>query len=254
MNKTQAYWQYVIFSSQTALRSRVAGSYLGYLWWFLDPLLLMLVYILVFDIILQRGKPNFPVFLFAGLLPWKWFSGVLLQSTGSIRGRMNIIEQIAIPKYIFPLIELVVQSFLLLIGFFLILIMMIFFKLPWTLHLLELFFVLGVNSLLLYGLALFTSHWGVFFIDIKNILNIIVRLWFYLTPVFYDLANLPERLRFYWWCNPMTTMIESYRNIFIYGRSPYYSQLLIWLGISLLLIISGISLQEKYSNQYAKVK
>jgi ABC-type polysaccharide/polyol phosphate export permease len=151
-------------------------------------------------------------------------------------------------------VELTVQTFHFLTGFAVILGMMFFFKVSLSVHLLEFFVIAGVNAVLIYGLTLLVSHLGVFFLDIKNIMNILLRLLFYLTPIFYDVASLPERLRMIWWFNPLTTMIESYRNVVLYGRSPYYLQLFIWLVISSILLLTGIKIQQKYGNLYAKVK
>jgi len=253
MNRIEAYSQYILYAARITLQSRVAGSFFGYLWWVLDPLLMMLVFVLVFDVIFNKGKPNYPVFTFVGLISWKFFSSCLTDSTSSIKSKMSIIEQVPVPKFIFPLVELAVQLFLMLFGFAVLFLMLLVFGIPFTWHLLELPAILATNTAMAYGLMLFISHLGVFFTDIKNILASVLRFWMYLSPVFYDLSYVPESIRAYWWFNPLTPVIESYRNVTMYGRSPLYESLGLWFVLSLVIAALGILLQHRFQNIYAKV-
>lgn len=247
------YKDYIIYISRSEMKAESAGSFFGYLWWVLDPLMYMLIYMLIVMVIFQRGDQTFPIFVFCALIPWKWTMTVIANSADSIKGKSGILQQVYFPKFIFPLVRLIIQTVKFFFGLILLLIMVKLFKIKFTLYILGFFLIFFTHFIFLFSITLFVSHLGVFFKDIKNIIGFASRLWFYLSPGLYGLDRVPEKLRFIWMVNPITTFFESYRNVFMYGKPPLYLPLFVWTIISLVLIYLGLANLYKYDKNYMKV-
>ena len=252
-NDLKKFKEYIINSFFTGLALDNSRSYLGFVWWVLDPLMYMLIYIIVVSVILGRGEPNFPVFVFSGLLIWRWTSNTINQSTKSIIAKKNIINNVYIPKFIFPFVKNNINTFYFLISIFLLIILLIIYKIPFTWHFIEFIPVMIVQYLFNFGVSLWLSHLGVIYFDVDKIINVFIRAWYYLSPGLYSLDRVPELVRPFMWLNPLTTTIVSSRNVFLYGKSPEYLGLLIWGVISLIIIILGLRKVYYFDRAYAKV-
>lgn len=247
------YKDYVVYTVKSELKLQISGTFLGYLWWILDPLMYMLVYMLVVMVIFDRGGPDFPIYVFSALVPWKWTISSITDSTTSIKGKANILHQVYIPKFILPLIKCLINTSKFFFGILVLLIMLFFFNINYSFMNLTFFIVFAVHFLFVLGLSLNLAHVGVYFKDINNILNFLLKLWFYLSPALYQLESIPEKIRFLWWINPMTALFISYRNLFMYNLHPEYLFLGIWAVISLGLIYVGLKQLYKYDKIYTKV-
>ena len=211
------------------LKARYRGSVLGFLWSFLNPLLLLLTYTLVFTMILrvpqtERMSPYY-LFFFSGLLPWTWFSSSLAESAGVLISGGNLIKKVLFPAEVLPAVTVFANlgHFLLglpiLLGF-----LAIEGRISWTLLLLPLpIFVQLVLSL---GCALFLSALTVHFRDMGNILGHILQLWFFATPVLYDVEILQGTMRQLMRLNPMGHVILAYQQIFFFGHFDHWRGLL----------------------------
>lgn len=253
INDFKNYKDYVIYTVKSELKVQVSGTFLGYFWWILDPLMYMLVYMLVVMIIFDRGGPDFPIYVFSALVPWKWTVSSINDSTSSIKGKANILHQVYIPKFLLPLIKCLINTSKFFFGVLVLMVMIPFFNIDYSLINLTFFVVFAVHFLFILGLSLNLAHIGVYFKDINNILSFSIRLWFYLSPALYQIADIPERVRFLWWFNPMTTFYASYRNLFMYGEHPEYLFLGIWTLVSLGLIYVGLRHLYKHDKIYTKV-
>ena len=247
------YREYIITSITTSMRTDFANSYIGYLWWVLDPLLFMLVYVLIFQIILQTKIPNYPVFLMCSLLFWRWIASSIMQSTSSIISKRSILSQTYIPKFILPLTKIGINSMYFIFSIVVLLAFILIYGIPFTWHFIELVPLFVVSFLLIYGVGLWLSHLGVYFVDAERILQFILRIWYYVSPGVYAVANVPGTLRDFIWLNPLTPIFESSRNIFLYNQSPSYLMLGIWTVISLMLIYSGLKKLNKFDKTYTKI-
>ncbi|MCM1990271.1 ABC transporter permease [Oceanirhabdus seepicola] len=247
------YREYIKYATKSDLKVQVSSTYLGYFWWILDPIMQMLVYMVFVLIIFKKGEENFPIFIFSAILPWKWFISSIMDSTNAIRSKVGLLRQVYLPKFILPLNKVFVNTYKFLFSFIVLFVLVILFKVPITIHYLEIIIIFIINIIFICSLSLFFAHIGVYFKDIKNILVFSTKLWFYLTPCLYSLDRVPQNLRMLWWINPMTSFIESYRNVILYGKSPYYLMLSIWLIFSLILMHSSLKVLYKHDKNYTKV-
>ncbi len=252
-NDLKKYKEFIIYSIRSELKVNLTETYLGYIWWLLDPLMYMLVYILVVVVIFGRGDENYPIFIFSALLSWKWTATSIRTSTSSIKAKAGILHQTYIPKFILPFIKNCVSSIYYLFGLTMLVVLIKLFKVPFTFHIFEFIPIFITHFLFLFGIGTILAHLGVYFRDINNILNFVLRLWFYLSPGLYNLDMIPEKIRNLWWLNPMTTFYASYRNVFLYAQHPIYKPLVIWFVISIIVIILGLKYLYKFDKNYTKV-
>jgi lipopolysaccharide transport system permease protein/teichoic acid transport system permease protein len=219
-----------------------ANTALGQVWWVLDPLLQMLVYVVLVAVILRRGTPDYPLFLFAAILPWKWFSTTLNDATLSVTQRNSLIRQIQFPKLVLP----AAATFAGTVSFFVSLIALAIVYLaylhrlgPWLLFLPVICFVQLVFTL---AMAIGLAAINAFYRDIQNVLRHVVRLWFYMSPGLYSLDLLPEgTIKTLLSLNPFAVLFGAYRHV-IYGTPEGPSTAPDFLGLFLLLLVSFVLL------------
>lgn len=247
------YRDYINYNVIVNLKIKVSNTILGYFWWLLEPFLHMAIYTLIIVGIFDKGDRLFPLHVFCGLLSWKWFTSTLSYSSNCLKANSGILNQVYIPKFILPLQELISNLFRFLFGFLLIFIMMIFYKIIPTIHLLELVIVILLNGVFVFSLSLITMHIGVYVQDIRNLLSHINRIWWYLSPGIYSLTIIPEKYRWLYWLNPNTAFFESYRNIIIRGTSPNYIHLVAWAIVFLIILYLGLKLLYRNDRNYTKV-
>jgi ABC-type polysaccharide/polyol phosphate export permease len=237
------------------LKARYRGSMLGFLWSFLNPLLLMSVYALVFSVFMRWGMENYVVFLISGLLPWIWFSSSLLDSSGSIIGGGNLIKKVLFPAEVLPLVVVLSNFINFLLSLPIILLFAIIFKRPITGSLLALPVVMLVQMVLLFGLGLLFSALCVHYRDIQHILGNFLTLWFFLTPVIYPLEQVEARgaiVSLPVICNPVTPLVLAYQRIFFYGEFPDFGQLVVIAVLAVLVYLLGASIFERHRITFAE--
>ena len=234
------------------LKLRYRGSILGFFWSFLNPLLLMAVYALVFSVYMRIQMEHYPVFMFCGLLPWIWFSASLLEGVNSIVGRGDLITKAFFPPQILPMVTLLSN----LINFLLSLPILFIFL--WISHVVPAWplvtvpLILFVQLLFTLGMALALSALNVHFRDLTHILGNLLTLWFFVCPIIYPLKQVPERFRFLIDFNPMGLMTLMYQDVFFYNRFPDF-KVLGWLFVlGVVTIIAGNAIFNVYRESFAE--
>lgn len=252
------YRQMIFRLVRKELRGRYKGSALGFFWTFLNPLLQLIVYTMVFSVIMRSGIEKYYLFLFVALVPWIFFSSSLTGGATSILGSADMIKKIYFPREVMP-IAYVTSAFVNMILSFLV----VFAVLIVTgyginpVALLYLPIIMLVEYVLGLGIALLTSALTVFFRDLAYILGIVAMAWQFLTPVMYSQEMveeaLPESLLQIWNLNPMTPVINAYRDILYYKTTPQLSTLMaaVVLGAGILIIgeIVFVKLQRGFAEE-----
>ena len=210
------------------LKLRYQGSALGLLWTFINPLLLMCVYTLVFAIFLRIKVENYPVFLFCGLIPWVWFSTSILEGANSIIRGGNLITRTLFPPHVLPTVTVFSNLVNFLLSLPMLLIFLLFFKVRIGITLIGLPIIMVIQTLFTMGLVLMVSALNVHFRDIQHILGNLIMMWFFATPILYPWTSIPAKLKFIAYINPMSTLIKAYQDILFYGQFPNW----LFLGIT----------------------
>lgn len=247
---------------QADLSKTGADTLLGNVWWVLDPLLQMGVYV-VFVTLLIGGSgaiQDYPLFVFAAILPWKWFSAAINDAILSIVSRERIIKQVHFPKIILPVAASVSGIVNFAFGLIpLVMLILLFYRdrLSWTLILIPV--VAAVQFVFTLGLSIVASAVNVFYRDVGNLARHILRLWFYLSPALYSVekvnsvsANHPV-VGVLFGLNPFTVLFESYRAVAYDGVPPSWQGLGVLLVASIILLAVCTYVFKRMEPSFAKV-
>ncbi|MBP3937184.1 MAG: ABC transporter permease [Clostridia bacterium] len=262
------YKSYVLFAARADLKSEVAGSYLNWLWWLLDPLFQMLIYMFLMLVVFNKPIRFAIIFVFLGLTMWDLFNKTLMKSSRIIKENAHILKKIRMPKFLLVLQAMYVNGFKMFISLaltgVLMVVWMIFpidpsgrlalgWEALWFIPVLVTFF------LLVFGLSLIVTHIGVYVEDLRNVLQVALKLLFYMCGIFYQLGTMGIVKTHPWIgtvllkCNPISFLIQSARECLLYRNiyEPWW--LLLWFVLAVGLVLLGIRLIYKNENTYIKV-
>ena len=221
------------------LAMRYRGSALGFLWSFLNPLCLMVVYTIVFQYYIRFNTvENYTIFLFCGLLPWIWVTSGLLESTTSIVSSGHLITKSMFPAQILPLVAVITTMVNFLLSLPLLALFMYLAHLPFHASLLLLPLCIGLQALLLFGLGLLLSAVNVQFRDVQHILGNFLTLLFFLCPVVYPASTVPQAFRFTLDINPFAGLLMMYHSLILDGVVPglqSWVYITAWTGAALVV-------------------
>lgn len=218
------------------LKLRYRRSVLGMLWTLLNPLAQLLVLSLVFGLMLPLNIPNYTLFLFTGLLAWNWLQASVLAGAGSIVENRELIRRPGFPTAVLPLVTVVSYFIHFLLALPILLVFMVLSGVQISGAFLALPFIFITQFILSLGLIYFLAAVQVTFRDTQYLLGILLFLGFYLTPVFYDTATLPPELQTLYRLNPMVTILDSYRSVFVYAQAPAAAPLMVVGLLSAILL------------------
>lgn len=248
-----AYRQMVFSLVKRDLRGRYKGSVLGFLWTFINPLMQMLVYTLVFSVIMKSNIEKYYLFLFVALVPWMFFSASLTSGSESVISSSDIIRKIYFPREVLP-ISYVTTAFVNMLLSFIVIFAVIIISGHGInpIALLALPFVMIVEYFLALGIALLSSALTVYFRDLAYILGIIAMMWQFLTPVMYSSDIVPDRLRPLWNLNPMTPVVEAYRDILYYKQIPDFTTLMQAVILGIVVCVVGYMVFRRLQKGFAE--
>lgn len=235
------------------LQGRYKGSILGFFWTFLNPLLQLCVYTVVFSVIMRNEIEKFYLFLFVALVPWIFFSTSVSGGASVIRSQQDLVKKIYFPRQVLPIAFVTSQfinmllSLLVVFGVLLIAGTRLSFR-----ALVCLPVVMLVEYILAMGMAFLTSALTVYLRDLEYLLGIITMAWQFLTPVMYSIDSVPEKLRPIFNLNPMTPVIVAYRDILYYKQVPQLGTLLHGTIFGLILLLVGWIVFERLQHHFAE--
>lgn len=254
---------YVLYSARSELKAEVAGSFLSWLWWILDPLLYMLVYSFIALLVFKSGEPHFSVFVFIGLNIWQFFSKSVKTAVRLVTSNKNIVTKVYIPKHMFILEKMGVFGFKMMVSFALTAVFLLFdglffepvnigLYILWIVPLFALLFVIT------FAVSIIIMHFGVFIEDLLNIITVVLQLGFYVSGIFYSIesrlgakyALLSDILVN---VNPIALIITDMRSVIIGDGSLHFVALAIWTVIGAVLAVIGIKVIYKFENSYVKI-
>lgn len=233
------------------IRGKYKGSFLGVLWSFVNPLLMTLVYAIVFPFILRSGPEHYVTYIVIGILPWNFFTTVISQGTFTILGNAGIIKKVYFPREILPISVATSALVNFLISLPIIFLFLLFSGIGFSWYILLLPLVIICQYILSLGIIFITSAINVYIRDAEYIINFFIQMLFYATPILYESSLFGDKA----WIlslNPMTTIINSYRDILYSGIMPNLIQLGLVLVFSILLLLIGILVFRKLEKGFAE--
>ena len=247
------YLELVWYKALAELRAEAARAYLGFLWWIIEPVIYMAALYVVFVLVFQRGGPNFAPFLLCGLVVWKWFGSTITVSSNTISANAALMQQVYLPKYLFPAIVVVINTLKFLAVFAVLLIFLLVYGIEPSETWLSVPLVMVIQFLLISAIAGLVSAIVPFMPDFRLLLDNLMMLLFFLSGIFFDISSVSEKLQFLLRLNPMAVIIESYRTVLIDGQWPNGLHLAVVFAFSLIGIWFVGVVFRHYDRIYPKV-
>lgn len=248
------YLDLVLYRGISELRAEASRSYLGIIWWVMEPLLYVGVFYLVFETGLRRGGEGFVPYLLCGLVPWKWFDGTVKTASTILSSSVGLMRQLYLPKYLLPLSVVVTNT----LKFFIILAILLVFltlmganwlspALPWLAVVVfsQLLLILAVGGLAAALVPLLP--------DLRYVVSYGLTMLFFMSGIFFSLSDLSAEAQFYLKFNPMLHVIEAYRSILLHGAVPDLGVIgAVMLG-SLALLVGVAAMFHRFDRTYPRI-
>ncbi len=246
------YREFLKTSVLKEFRGKYKKSFLGVLWSFINPLLQLLIFSLVFSSIMKTGIKNYTVFLVVALIPWNFFNITMVQSTTTIVSNAGILKKVYFPREILP-VSIVTSNLLnFLISFVIIIGALLISGVGISLYILLIPFVILTQYILLIAFAFILSSITVYIRDLEYFINVLMMLWFYLNPIVYSVGSIPAKLRPIFDLNPMLHIINAYRDILFYQKMPNMLNLLYLFIICNVFLLIGYKIFKKLEKRFVE--
>jgi len=242
------------------LKKKGRDTLFGNVWWILDPLLQMAVYVVLVSIIFKRSEDDYALFIFAAILPWKWFSSAIGDAILSVSGQDKLIKQVQFPKLVLPVAAIlagIVQFAFGMIPLGALLVLLYPDRISMALFLIPV--VAFVQLIFTLALGILAAALNVFFRDIGNLSRHALRLWFYLSPALYGAAVIDEIAGSHQYIaqaikiNPFYAILNGYRSVIYYGEAPDWLALGSVLGVSIAFLVVSLWFFKRVEPTFAKV-
>ena len=234
------------------IRGKYKNSFLGVLWSFLNPLLQILVYAIVFPLILRNTQENYVIFLCCGLIPWTFFSTAISRSAFTMVENGNILKKVYFPREILPISVVTSEAANFLISTIIILAFVLFSGLGITKYVLLYPLIFIAQYLLLIAISFIVSSICVYIRDLQHFIGIFLQLLFYATPIVYAAETIPAEFAWILNLNPMTYIINGYRDIFYNQTMPDIKVLGTLIFVLIIVIVIGYMIFNKLQKGFAE--
>ncbi|MFN4212932.1 MAG: ABC transporter permease [Microgenomates group bacterium] len=237
------------------IKARYKQSFLGFFWIVLNPFFQMVIMSFVFSKILKianLGVP-YPLFIYAGLLPWLFMVNSLSSSMNVFISDASLIKKIYFPREILVLSTMLAKTFDFALSFLIFLAMMFFFKVPLTAFIFLFIPIFLIQFLFVYSLGLILAALNLYYRDVQYLFNLVITLWFYLTPVIYAVEFFPQKYRMIFQLNPMAVFINGYRQVLLGGGFFKWTSMLVALFLSLVLFLTAKKIFKKLEKNFADI-
>jgi len=250
-------WAYRELLGTLAMRDikvRYKQTVLGAAWAIIQPLMTMIIFTVIFGKLAKIPSEGFPypVFVYAALLPWTFFAGAVSTSGNSLVGSAQLVSKVYFPRLIIPLSSIGAGLVDLLISTGILLLLMLYFGVPWTTNILMAPFLMAGVIFCALGVGTILSALTVSYRDFRFVIPFMVQIWMYLTPVVYGVSFIPEKYRWMLLLNPMTGYIDGFRSAFL-GKPFDWTAIGISVVFSVILLLIGAFYFQKVERRFADV-
>jgi homopolymeric O-antigen transport system permease protein len=199
---------------------RYKQSFIGILWAIIQPVSMMMLFVLVFGVIMKTPVKNTPyvLFFYSGVLPWTFFAAAMNFAIPSLTNNFSLITKIYFPREVIPLSGIAVCFIDYLLGFIIYLVLLVWYRIPVTINFLWYFPLMGLLLIFTTAMFFFLSALNVYYRDVKLATTFLLQLWFFFTPVIYSIDSVDARWKYLLFLNPLTFVIENMRRATIDGR------------------------------------
>ncbi len=250
-----AYGELLMNLTRREVMGRYSQSLFGAAWAIAQPLATMAVFTLVFSRLAQMptGGAPYPLFAFAALVPWFFFSNSVMSGTMSLVTYRNIVTKTYFPREIVPLAQVGSRLVDLAASSGLFVALMIYYQVSVGRWVAMVPVFLALLLLFTLGVTLITSAINVFYRDVNPVVQISLQLWLYLTPVAYPLSAVPEQYRTFWILNPLAGVVEGLRDVLVFSREPNWAIAGVSAALILVIFVIGVVLFKSTDKYFADV-
>ncbi len=255
-SRPAALWEYRDLLRNLVLRDlriKYKDSALGFAWSLLHPLLMAAVYTLAFKYIVRMRVEHFPVFLLSGLLPWLFFSSALTVATVSIGENGGLVRKVAFPRAVLTLGAVTSQFVQFVVAYTVIVPIALLFGVGLSAALVALLPLALFEWIFAAGLAMLLATAYVHFRGTRHLIEVALQLWFWLTPVVYPLAMVPDPLRRWFWLNPMTLFVTSFQGVVVGHTLPSAAMVAALAFVAAAAALVGLVLFRRYEPRFAEL-
>jgi ABC-2 type transport system permease protein len=248
--ETYRYRELIWALALRELKVRYKRSVLGFMWALLNPALLMLVLTVVFTTIMPMNIKHFALFLLSTLLLYTFFSQSLSYAVESMVGNAELIKKVAVPKLVFPVSA--VLSNIINLGLSLIPLVVLTLAMRHPFYWTWIFIPIPLAALTLFtlGATFFFATANVYYRDVAHIVQIVLQVLFYLTPIIYSVESIPARYRWMFWLNPLTFSLSDFRMYTFYGMLPSFASIAASFITGFLALVIGFGVFRKYQHEF----
>jgi lipopolysaccharide transport system permease protein len=236
-----AYRELVVMLVLREVQGKYRQSALGFLWAIIPPIIQMVIFTFIFGRIAKLGPDGipYPIFSFAALLPWTFFSRALSNAGASVFGQRGLLSKVYFPRLVLPLTGVVAALFDLVIAFVIMVILMVWYQIipGWQIFLLPFFVLMAMLTAL--GVGLWLTTLNVKYRDVGFVTPFFIQMWMYVTPVIFSVDKIPSKYQTLLWLNPMTGVVEGFRWSLLGQAPPNWSLVVLSFGVVIFLLVSG---------------
>lgn len=232
------------------LKLRYKRSALGFLWALLNPLLLMMVTTLVFSTLIGGSIPHYAIFVLSMILPWTFFSQSLSYAAESVVGNGDLLKKVRVAKLVFPLAAVASNMINLLLSLIPLVLIVLAMGHPFYPTWLYLPVPLLALTIFTIGATFFFAAANVYYRDVAHILQVVLQVWFYITPILYTVDLFPARYRWIFKLNPLIFVMNGFRLSIYYGKVPQMQSILASFVCALLALFIGFAVFRRYQDQF----
>lgn len=243
-----------LFKMYAELKAEAARSYLGVLWWLIEPVLYLGAFYVLFVLVMGRNDANFIPNFLCGIVVWKWFDAGVKSGGSALMANAGLLQQVSVPKYIFAVSAVLGSTLRFLLVFCILCIFLLVYGVDYNGAWFWVVPLIVVQLFLITSLALLLSSFMSFIPDFKVALENGMLFLFFISGVLFNIKDAREPIRDFLLINPMASLIEMYRDSLLHGLAPDCSKLLLITGVSSVLLALSLFLLRRWSQKYAKVR
>jgi ABC-2 type transport system permease protein len=255
IKKIKGIWKFKYLIYNLVLRDlkvKYKGSTLGFLWSLLNPLLMLVVYTVAFKYVIKLDVSNFPVFLFCALMPWTFLTSALSTGAISITDNSNLVKKVYFPREVLPLSVVLVNLFHFSLTFVVLIPALLFFNIYPGFPFFFLVVIIFFQALFVLGLTLIFAALNVYYRDIKHFLEVLMNLWFWVTPIIWPMTLLSEKYRNLAYLNPFTPFVTAYRDVILRNNMPGLLNIAAVIALGVLVCLLGTLVFQKKQRRFAE--
>jgi lipopolysaccharide transport system permease protein len=236
------------------IKVRYKQTVLGAAWAIIRPVTTMAIFSIVFGQLAKMPSDGYPypVFVYAGLLPWTFFAGAIAASGQSLVGSSQLVSKVYFPRLVIPIASVGAGLVDMLIATVILLLMMLWWGVGWSPNLLATPLLLAGLLLAALGIGTFLSALTVAYRDFAHLTPFLMQVWMYVTPVIFPASIVPERWRWLLYLNPMTGIVEGFRSAFL-GKPFDFAGLTVSFGLAAVFFAIGVAYFEKVERRFADI-